>query len=310
MSLPLFVASIPSPGSGALHIGPLQLRAYGLMIALGVLAGASLAGRRYERMGGDRQQLSTILMWAVPAGVVGARIYHVMTDWRGFRGRWIETLYIWKGGLGIWGGVALGAGVAFWQARKMALNFKILLDAVAPALALAQAIGRWGNWWNQELFGRPTTMPWGLKIDAFHTPLGYKPGTLFHPTFLYESLWNFALCGVLLVISRRGKQRQGQLFCIYVMGYTFARFFIERVRIDKASIVFGLRINEWVSIVVFAGAMFVYARLNDAPEDLAFEADHHDGDGSADLGPEVDRFDGDADDKVDNSWVATEPADE
>ena len=255
------LSSIPSPGSGSLHLGPLQLRAYGLMIALGVLAGASLAGRRYERIGGNRQQLSNILMWAVPAGVVGARLYHVITDWKGFRGRWIETLYIWKGGLGIWGGVALGVGAAYWQARKMHLKLLPILDSAAPALALAQAIGRWGNWWNQELFGRPTTLPWGLKIDAAHLPVKYPPGTTFHPTFLYESLWNFALCGALIAISRSGKQRRGQVFALYVMGYTFARFFIERIRIDFASRVFGLRVNEWVSGILFFVALVVYLRL-------------------------------------------------
>ncbi len=236
------------------------------MIAAGVLAGASLAGRRYERIGGDRQKLSTVLMWAVPAGVVGARLYHVITDWKGFRGRWIETLYIWKGGLGIWGGVALGVGAAYWQTRKMHLKLLPILDSAAPALALAQAIGRWGNWWNQELFGKPSTLPWALKIDSAHMPVKYPPGTTFHPTFLYESLWNFALCGALIAVTRRGKQRRGQVFALYVMGYTFARFFIERIRIDFASRLFGLRINEWVSGIMFFAALLAYLSLRNSAE--------------------------------------------
>ena len=255
------LASIPSPSSNALHLGPLQLRAYGLCIAAGVLAGATLASRRWEKKGGSRQTLSSILIWAVPAGIVGARMYHIITDWKSFRGRWIETLYIWQGGLGIWGGVALGVLVGLWQARKRGCRSLPLLDAAAPALALSQAIGRWGNWFNQELFGRPTTHWWGLKIDDAHLPLQYPRGTLFHPTFLYESLWNFALVGVLLFVDKRLKFKQGQMFALYVMGYTFARFFIEHIRIDFASKLGGLRVNEWVSSVVFVLALIAFLWL-------------------------------------------------
>ena len=253
MSLTALIASIPSPGSNAIHLGPLQLRAYGFMIALGVLAGVWLTGRRMEaKQVGTSEDMSAIALWAVPAGVVGSRIYHVITDWKSFRGDWGRAFKIWEGGLGIWGGVAAGVLVGLWAARRRGVDAASILGCAAPALPLSQAIGRWGNWWNQELFGKPTTLPWALRVSpARVVELGYAPGTTFHPTFLYESLWNFGLCGVLLLIDRRYKPRPMRLFAMYVAGYTFVRFFIERLRIDFASKIAGLRVNEWVSAIVF-----------------------------------------------------------
>ena len=253
--IPALLASIPSPDSGAIHIGPLQLRAYGLMIALGVVAAVWLTGKRVADRGiGKAEDISAIALWAVPAGIIGARIYHVITDPQLFKGHWYRVVYIWEGGLGIWGGIALGVAVGLWVARRRGIPLLPLLDAAAPALALAQAIGRWGNYWNQELFGRPTTLPWGLEIDIQNRPDGYTQYSTFHPTFLYESLWNLALCGVLLLIDRRHRLRPGRLFVVYVGGYTLARFFIERVRIDTANKILGLRVNEWVSALIFLGA--------------------------------------------------------
>jgi prolipoprotein diacylglyceryl transferase len=249
------LASIPSPDSGAIHIGPLQLRAYGLMIALGVIAAVWLTGKRIvERRIGKAEDASAIALWAVPAGIIGARIYHVVTDPQLFQGQWYKVVYIWEGGLGIWGGIGLGVAVGLWVAHRRGIPLLPLLDAAAPALALAQAIGRWGNYWNQELFGRPTTLPWGLEIDVQNRPDGYTQYATFHPTFLYESLWNLALCGVLLLIDRRHRLRPGRLFVVYVGGYTLARFFIERLRIDTANKILGLRVNEWVSALIFLGA--------------------------------------------------------
>jgi prolipoprotein diacylglyceryl transferase len=248
-------ASIPSPDSGAIHIGSLQLRAYGLMIALGVIAAVWLSGRRMAQRGiATQEDASAIALWAVPAGIIGARIYHVITDPELFRGQWYKALYIWEGGLGIWGGIALGVAVGLIVAKRRGLPLLPLLDCVAPALALAQAIGRWGNYWNQELFGGPTTLPWGLEIDLANRPAGYEQYTTFHPTFLYESLWNLALCGALLWIDKYHRLRPGRLFVLYVAGYTFARFFIERLRIDDANTILGLRVNEWVSAIIFLGA--------------------------------------------------------
>ena len=255
-SLGSFYAAIPSPSSGAIHLGKIQLRAYGMMIALGALAAVWLGGRRLEKAGtGHREDMSAIAMWALPAGVVGARIYHVVTDWKTFRGDWLRAFKIWQGGLGIWGGIALGTVVGLWAARRRGLNTADVLRATTPALPLAQAIGRWGNWWNQELFGRPTTVPWALKIDQAHRPERYADVATFHPTFLYESLWNLALCGALIWIDRKYKPRAGRLFALYVAGYTFLRFFLERLRVDPAFKVAGLRVNEWVSVIVFVGAV-------------------------------------------------------
>ncbi len=247
------IASIPSPSSGTIHVGPLNLHAYGLCIAFGVVAAVWLADRRWMARGGSKGDVGAICAWAVPAGVIGARMYHVATDWKSFRGRWHETLFIWQGGLGIWGGVALGTIVGLIVTRRKGLPLGVMMDCAAPAIALAQVIGRWGNWFNQELFGRPTTLPWALEIDKAHRPAGYQNAATFHPTFLYESLWNLFIVGTVILVGKRygDRLRPGRLFALYVSMYTFARFFIEGVRIDKASLVGGLRINEWVSVIVF-----------------------------------------------------------
>jgi prolipoprotein diacylglyceryl transferase len=273
------LASIPSPGSGALHIGPLQLRAYGLMIALGVIAAVWLTGRRMRTAGiGDSEDISAIAMWAVPAGVIGARLYHVATDWTSFRGDWMRVFKLWEGGLGIWGGIALGVVVGLWAARRRGMPIGRTLACAAPALPLAQAIGRIGNWWNQELFGRPTTLPWGLRIDEKHLPAGYAIGTLFHPTFLYEALWNLGLCVLLLRLDRDSRMKPGRIFALYVALYTFARFFIERLRIDFANKVGGLRVNEWVSATVFLVAMGYLVVTRNAPDGPRRAADGATGD--------------------------------
>ena len=260
------VASIPSPSSGSLELGPLRLNAYGLMIALGAIAATWLMGRRLESRGwGTRDDASSIAIWAVPAGVVGARIYHVITDWERFDGRLVDVFKIWQGGLGIWGGIAAGVVVGILIARRRGFSVLNTLTAVAPALPLAQAIGRFGNWFNQELFGRATTLPWGLEIDDKLLPRGYESGTLFHPTFLYEAIGNLVLCAVLLQLDRRASMRAespvsaepptylrpGRLFLIYTAGYSLLRFFVEGLRIDPAKAAGGLRLNQWTSIVVF-----------------------------------------------------------
>ena len=236
-----------------LQLGPLKLNAYGAMIALGVVAAVWLSGRRLEKRGaGTREDMSAIALWGVPAGVIGGRLYHVITDWELFSGHPERIIQIWKGGLGIWGGIFLGVIVGIWEGRRRGISTAVLLTCVAPALPLAQSIGRWGNWFNQELFGRPTTLPWGLEVSAFHTrQAGFPVGTLFHPTFLYESLACLALCGLLLLLDKVVK-RDGYLFLYYTAGYTLFRFFNEGLRIDPAHSAGGLRLNQWVSIVVFA----------------------------------------------------------
>ena len=254
------LASIPSPSSGSIHLGPLRLNAYGLMIALGVIVAVRIAGRRAESRGaGTTDDFSSIAMWAVPAGVIGGRVYHVITDYELFRGHWIDAVKIWEGGLGIWGGVALGVLVGAWRARVRGLNAWAIVSCAVPAIAVAQAIGRWGNWWNQELFGRPTTLPWGLDISDYLTVKnGYSVDTLFHPTFLYESLGCLALAFVLIALEKRLQPAPGRILAWYVMGYCALRFGIEGLRIDPAHSAGGLRLNQWVSIGAFsAAALFI-----------------------------------------------------
>lgn len=254
-----FLASIPSPSSGSVSLGPLRLNAYGLMIALGVIAAVWLCGRRVEQKGvGTRDDVSAMAMWAVPAGVIGGRLYHVVTDFEKFRGHYFDIIKIWQGGLGIWGGIALGVVVGLWVVKRRGIAVAAFLTCATPALPLAQAIGRWGNWWNQELFGRPTSLPWGLEVSADTARnAGYPAGTLFHPTFLYESLACLALCGVLLLVDKKVALKPGRLFFVYTAGYTTFRFFIEGIRIDPAHSAGGLRLNQWVSIVVFSVSVAV-----------------------------------------------------
>jgi prolipoprotein diacylglyceryl transferase len=253
------VALIPSPPFNAVHLGPFQIRLYGVMIALGVVAAVAMAGRRWERRGGDRSDISALAAWAVPAGLVGARAYHVITDPELFRGRWLHVFAIWEGGLGIPGGLLAGVLVGVAVARRRRLRIGVLLDAVAPAIPLAQAIGRLGNWFNQELYGRPTGLPWGLRIDPAHRPAGLEHVATYHPTFLYEALWNLVLIGVLLRIERRWSLRPGRLFALYVGGYALGRLWVESLRIDHANTILGLRLNIWVSLLTLAVVVGFFA---------------------------------------------------
>jgi prolipoprotein diacylglyceryl transferase len=232
------------------------------MIALAVIAAVMITGRRFERLGiGTRENVTSIALWAVPAGVLGGRLYHVLTDWGSFDGRRGDMFKVWQGGLGIWGGITVGVLVGLWRVKKLGIAPLLALTAVAPALAVAQAIGRWGNWFNQELFGKPTDVAWALEIsDAKTIAAGYPPGTTFHPTFLYESIGCLLLAVLLLVVERKIALRPGRLFAVYVAGYTAMRFFIEGLRIDRAHDVGGLRFNQWTAIVVFAISIAVLVR--------------------------------------------------
>jgi prolipoprotein diacylglyceryl transferase len=246
------LASLPSPSFKAFHLGPFQLRAYGLMIAIGVIAAVRLAERRWTARGGAPGDIEHLAFRAVPAGLIGARVYHVITSYEGYTDQPWRVLKIWEGGLGIPGGIAAGVLCGIIVARRRSMPLAPLLDAVAPAIALAQAIGRWGNWFNQELFGRPTSLPWGLRIDLVNRPAEFASSTTFQPTFLYESLWNLALFATLIVAERRLRLRPGNLFALYLVGYASGRLWIEGLRIDAAHSLAGLRVNEWVSVVVLA----------------------------------------------------------
>ena len=253
--------ALPSPSQGVWYLGPIPIRAYGLIIACAILIAVYWAARRYEVRGGDRELFYDIALWAVPGGIVGARIYHVITSpdaYFGKNGNPIMALAIWNGGLGIWGAVAGGALAAWLVVRHRGQRLGPVADSLAIPLLAAQAIGRWGNWFNQELFGAPTTLPWGLRIDGAHMPLGYASGTLFHPTFLYESLWNLVGVAVLLFIDKRRSMKSGQLFSCYIMVYTLGRVWIEMLRIDDAHHFLGLRINVWTSILVFILGVVCY----------------------------------------------------
>ncbi|MEM9466055.1 MAG: prolipoprotein diacylglyceryl transferase [Actinomycetota bacterium] len=258
------LASIPSPSESVIELGPLTIRAYGLMIALGVVAAVWIAQRRWAARGGDPENISTIAMWAVPAGLIGARAYHVLTDWR-FDDGWAEPFKIWEGGLGIPGGMAAGVLVGLWVIRRNGWDRPNLLDAIVPGLPLAQAIGRWGNWFNQELFGGPSDLPWAVEIDPELAAEAGHPGVeTFHPTFLYESLWNLGLTVFLIRLDRTGRIRRGWLLAVYVVGYLTARLWLETVRIDPATEIAGVRINIWMSIIgiAIAGGLLLWKGLN------------------------------------------------
>jgi prolipoprotein diacylglyceryl transferase len=269
------LAFIPSPGQGVWHLGPLPIRAYALCIIAGVVIAIWIGERRWVARGGKAGQVGDIAIWAVPFGLVGGRLYHVITDYRLYFGPGkdpVAALYVWQGGLGIWGAIALGGLGAWIGCRRAGIRFPPLADALAPGIVLAQAFGRWGNWFNQELFGRPTTLPWGLRIDPAHRPAGYEQYATFHPTFLYESLWNVGVAGLVVWADRRFRLGHGRAFALYVMAYTVGRGWIEYLRIDpvQENDVFGLRLNVWTSIVVFTGALayfLISARLRPGRED-------------------------------------------
>ena len=260
------LAEIPSPSFNSIDIGPLSLNLYGLMIALGVIAAVWLFGRRLEERGvGTRDDASAIAIWAVLAGVIGARLYHVVTDYDRFRNNWGEIPAIWNGGLGIPGGLLFGTAVGMYVAQRRNIPIAVGATCAAPAIALAQAIGRWGNYFNQELYGRPTDLPWALQIDAAHLEAGYAVGTTFHPTFLYESLWSLGLCLVLLWIDRKWRPAPGQLFVMYVIGYGAGRFWVEGLRIDRADEYFGLRLNQIVALAAMVIGLVVLAWMRRHP---------------------------------------------
>jgi len=254
--------AIPSPTGSSLSIGPLELRAYGLMIALGAYTAVLWSQRRLRARGGDPEVVSAIALWAVPAGLIGARLYHVATDWRSFRGRWEDVPAVWQGGLGIPGGLMAGVVVGALVARRQGMTMGAALDVVVPTLPVAQAIGRLGNWFNQEVFGRPTNLPWGLEIDAAHRPAEHAAATTFHPTFLYEGLWNVALAAVLVRVERRKVLRPGFLVALWVAGYGLGRLWVEALRADAASLVAGVRVNTWVALlaIVVGGALALRGR--------------------------------------------------
>jgi prolipoprotein diacylglyceryl transferase len=256
------VAYIPSPHSGALQLGPLQLHLYGLTLLVAIIVAIWLTGRRWIAHGGDWDLVLRVAVWGVGFGVVGARAYHDVTSWSEVPSpKWQGIFEVWRGGLGVWGGILFGTIAGAIVVRRAGYSVRLFMDAIAPGLLIAQGIGRIGNWWNQELFGKPTTLPWGLKIDVDHS-LGLPRNShgTYQPTFLYELLWDFAGAGLLIWVGRRFKIKPPALFALYVSYYTFGRFFEELLRIDPSHHIAGLRLNAWVSIIVFVSstAFFVW----------------------------------------------------
>src|SRR6266849_9699842 len=211
------LASIPSPPTGVYHVGPLTIPMYGVLLLLAIAACIWLTGTRWVRWGGDWDLIYRMSIWGVIGGIIGARIYHDITSWHqdtAIHAHWYGPLAVWSGGLGIWGAIPLGVLFGAVVVRRSGNSVRLMLDAVAPGLLLAQGIGRWGNWWNQELFGKPTTLPWGLKIDEAHRPAQYLSSATFHPTFLYEFAWDTLMVGVLLLVDRRFRIRRPALFAL------------------------------------------------------------------------------------------------
>lgn len=264
---------IPSPTWSGFSLGPLTIHAYALCILTGILVALWLTNVRWQQRGGTTDDLWNIAVWTVPAGIIGGRLYHIFSTpdpYFGPGGNPVAALYIWNGGLGIWGAVALGVLVAYLVSRRYGIRFLSFIDAAAPGLILAQAIGRWGNWFNQELFGAPTQLPWGLHIDktigGVPNPNWPDPAlpadTLFHPTFLYESVWNLVGAALLIWAGKKFLLGHGQVFYAYICYYTLGRVWIEALRIDTAEHILGLRLNVWTSILVFilGATLFVASR--------------------------------------------------
>ncbi|MCW6010374.1 prolipoprotein diacylglyceryl transferase [Micromonospora sp. CPCC 205371] len=280
---PVTIAAIPSPSTAVWQLGPIPVRAYALCIILGIAVACAVTEVRLRRRGGPQWAVLDIALWAVLFGMVGARLYHVITspqDYFGEGGEPIRALYIWEGGLGIWGAVAGGVLGGWLAARQLGIPFTVVADAAAPGLPLAQAVGRIGNWFNNELYGGHTDLPWGLDVhqmdpdnpgealkDQNGDPI-LEPGGPFHPTFLYEALWNVGVAGLVIWADRKWKFGKGRAFALYVMAYTVGRFWIELMRTDEANKILGVRLNVFTSVVVFLGALIYFLRVRGSQEFL------------------------------------------
>lgn len=269
------LAYIPSPTRNVWELGPIPIRAYAVCIILGVIAAVMMGERRWVARGGQRGTVTDIAIWAVPFGLIGARIYHVVTDpelYFGSGADWVDAFRIWDGGLGIWGAIAGGTLGAWLGLRVRGVRLAPFADAAAPGIAVAQAIGRVGNWFNNELYGKATTKPWGLTIHDIDPGTHKSTGVIGHyqPTFLYEVVWNLGAAGVVLWADRKFQLGRGRAFALYVMAYTAGRVWIEALRVDPANYVLGMRLNIWTSILVFAAAL-AYFVLRRGPRETVVQ---------------------------------------
>jgi len=257
------IAFIPSPSNGVWHLGPIPIRAYALCIIAGVIVAVWVAERRYKAIGGRPGLILDVATWAVPFGLVGARLYHVLTDPELYFGAgrdWAGIFKIWDGGIGIPGAISLGAVGAWIACRRAGVRLGPVAGAAAPGVALAQAIGRWGNWFNQELYGRPSSLPWALKISPQHRAVGFENVATYQPTFLYESLWDIGVALLVIWAARRLLLTGDRTFALYVAAYGVGRFLTESLRIDFAHSFGGLRVNQWMAIVIFVGGVIYLYR--------------------------------------------------
>ncbi|TBL29711.1 prolipoprotein diacylglyceryl transferase [Verrucosispora sp. SN26_14.1] len=279
LASPTSLAALPSPSTAVWHLGPIPLRAYALCIIAGIVVACWVTERRLRQRGVAPGAVLDIALWAVPAGIIGARIYHVITSpaaYFGTGGDPIKVFFIHEGGLGIWGAVAGGAVGAYIAARQLGIPFAVVADALAPGLPLAQAIGRLGNWFNNELYGGRTDLPWGLEIHRMDGGQALRDEAgrpileegLYHPTFAYEALWNVGVAALVFFLDRKLRLGRGRAFALYVMGYTAGRFWIEMMRTDDATSILGVRLNVWTAALVFVGALIYFLRVRGPREYL------------------------------------------
>jgi prolipoprotein diacylglyceryl transferase len=257
------ILSIPSPDVSYIDLGPFRVHFYALFILTGIVLAVLLAERRLKQRGAQAGVVLDIALWAVPFGIVGGRLFHVLTHLNDYVYPGADLgaiLRVWEGGLAIYGALALGVVGGWLGARSAGVRFWSFADAVAPGVLLAQAIGRWGNYFNNELFGTPTDLPWGLEIDSSNPayPVGLPEGVLFHPTFIYESLWSLAGVALLLLLDKKFELRWGKLFALYLVFYSVGRIWVESIRIDPSEIIFGLRTNIWSAIFGIAVGVTIY----------------------------------------------------
>jgi len=257
------LAFIPSPSVNGFHLGPLFIHFYALMYIVGISIAVVIGRRRWRAAGGDPAMVEEVALWGVPFGIIGGRIYFDVTTPAEIPSHWWGPLAVWDGGLGIWGGIALATGVCIWRLRRAGVSVTGMMDALAPCLLIASGIGRIGNYFNQELFGGPTKLPWGLEIAPQYRPPGYLQDTTFHPTFLYELIWDLLLAAVLVWLGRRGKDRiaPGGLFALYVAGYSAFRIFEESLRVDYSQHFLGLRLNFYIASVMTLAALIWFVLL-------------------------------------------------
>jgi prolipoprotein diacylglyceryl transferase len=260
---------LPSPSHNGFYLGPLFVHAYGLAYVIAVLAAVTITARRWHALGGDRALVYDVALWGFPAGVIGGRLYFIATSWSEVPPHWWGPFAIWKGGLGIWGGIALGTLAGIWVLRRRGANVTLFMDAAAPGLLVAQAIGRIGNYFNQELFGGPSKLPWALEISPAHRPAAYAQYATFQPTFLYELIWNLLLAGTLVWLGRRRAIKPPGLFALYVAGYSFARIGEELMRVDPAHHIFGLRLNFYVATIICLAGLAWFVRTQRRPSNTA-----------------------------------------